>query len=98
MLVRDRGGIAKPGADDVNGVGLGQFRLPGGSAVLKQLRPRRQASPVDDPVKRGAQVDVRVAVSADDVNRPYGVEVGSQLWKASQTAARAMSSGSPIRV
>lgn len=40
--------VADPLADDVTGEGSFQFRLPGGSQVLKKLRPRLQAGPLTE--------------------------------------------------
>ncbi|RIK85331.1 MAG: hypothetical protein DCC67_04045 [Planctomycetota bacterium] len=51
VLLRDPLTVADPCARDIQRVPLGQFGLPRRPQVLKQLRPRLQAGPLDDPLK-----------------------------------------------
>ncbi|MBW3599902.1 MAG: hypothetical protein KY475_21850 [Planctomycetes bacterium] len=66
VLGRDRNGIANPLAHDMCRELLGQLGLPRAAEVLKQLRPRLQTRPLDDPLKLRAEVRLAVAAAAND--------------------------------
>ena len=62
--------VADPGTDHVTWKGLFQLGLASRPEVLKQLRPRLKAGPLDDSQQLRSQVAVRSAVSGDDVLCP----------------------------
>ena len=45
---------------------VSQFRLPAGSEILKQARPRRHPGFRKDSLELGPEVGVGVAIAADD--------------------------------
>ncbi|MEE8170215.1 MAG: hypothetical protein V3T70_06685 [Phycisphaerae bacterium] len=54
--------IPDPRADDVQRIGLGQFRLARGAQVVERLRPRLEAGAADDLGQLRPQVLIRAAI------------------------------------
>ncbi|MCX7418008.1 MAG: hypothetical protein NT013_00520 [Planctomycetia bacterium] len=60
--------VADPRADDVCWEAGFQFRLPTGSEVVEDSRPRDQAGAFDNLGHHRAEVAVQVAVAVDDMH------------------------------
>lgn len=67
VLRGDAFGVADPGADDVNRIGLCQFRLPSRAKVLPEFRPRLQTCPADYARELGPKVRAAISVATADV-------------------------------
>jgi hypothetical protein len=66
MLRRHLRAVADPLADDVNRVGLGQFRFPRAATILHELRPGLEPRPLDNLPQQGPQV-LPLPVSRDNI-------------------------------
>jgi hypothetical protein len=57
--------VSDPGANDVNGIGLGQFSFSSTPAVLEWFRPGLQIRFADDTLELGPQIGIAATVSGD---------------------------------
>ncbi len=84
VLIGDCLRVSEPITHDVCRISVGQFRLPSGPQVLKQLGPRLHSSPLDDLREAAPKVLGGRFCDRDDndVFRVEGVsQVGFQLRK-----------------
>ena len=57
--------VAHPRTDNVRREGLFQFRLPSAAKILKDLGPRLQPCPSNDPHQLRSQVGICIAIAGD---------------------------------
>ncbi|MCL2647106.1 MAG: hypothetical protein FWD61_08890 [Phycisphaerales bacterium] len=70
MLLGDAGGVPDPLAYHVYREKLAKLGLSTAPQIRKQLRPRIESGPLDDPFQVRPQIGILLSVASDDVFRP----------------------------